>query len=226
MGVSTNHAATDGIAIRLFFQNLAALAFGKPLVKAPYTDRTLLRARSPPLIETDVITETHMHQENPDRDLPKGLLESRKLRVFHLSADDISRLKEKAIETKTISPASCTTFKVVTAHIWRCKVLASTAMNTAGDDGSCLMKRNWKFSFIVDIRMKLQPTLPPEYAGNAVVIAHAMATTEEVRERPSPTAWRRSWKGSTRSLISIPGRSLIGMKCARNFFRFNILISS
>lgn len=46
------------------------------------------------------------------------------------------------------------------------------------------MKRNWKFSFIVDIRMKLQPTLPPEYAGNAVVIAHAMATTEEVKERP------------------------------------------
>lgn len=183
MGVSANHAASDGKTIQLFFQNLAAFAFGKPLVRTPYTDRTLLRARSPPLIEPNVITETPVNEKNPDQQLFEGLLQSLKRRVIHLSADHINRLKEKAKQACTVSPASCTTFNVVTAHIWRCKVLAATTMNPAGNCES-LLKRKWRVFFPVDFRERLRPQLPSEYAGNAVVNACAMATSEEVKRRP------------------------------------------
>ncbi|MED6108992.1 hypothetical protein PIB30_029333 [Stylosanthes scabra] len=51
-----NHCTLDGLAVRDFEANLAALTRSEPLIVVPISDRTLLRARNPPKI-------SHPHYE-------------------------------------------------------------------------------------------------------------------------------------------------------------------
>ncbi|PIA50409.1 hypothetical protein AQUCO_01300861v1 [Aquilegia coerulea] len=51
MGYSANHMLSDGIGLRVFFENVAALLADKPIPFPPYNNRRALAARTPPRVK-------------------------------------------------------------------------------------------------------------------------------------------------------------------------------
>lgn len=182
MAVSTNHGLFDGLSFKIFLQNLASQAFpDKPLHVIPCNDRLLLAARSPPQI-------TFPHPELLNLKLPIGEEEvpspmdpnqdDLDFKIFSLSPDDISFLKEKAKADGTSAATKITGFNVITAHIWRCKALSCSEND--GDRESMVL-------FAVDIRPRVRPPLPMSFCGNAVLTAYAAAKCEELAKGPLGT---------------------------------------
>lgn len=95
-------------------------------------------------------------------------------KIFRLSSADINTLKEKAKPPGNVGGA-ITSFKVVTALIWRCKALSSN--DAAADKESTIL-------YAVDIRRKLNPPLPESYTGNAVLSAYATENCKQLEEGP------------------------------------------
>ncbi|GLT27954.1 hypothetical protein SLA2020_029170 [Shorea laevis] len=175
MGISTNHTNFDGLAFKIFLDNLAALAAGKPLPVAPFNDRKILAARSPPHVDFPHHELLKLEHSCPDP-VFEATPEELDFKIFRLTSDDISDLKEKAkAPSGTHIETRITGFNVVTALVWRCKALSSSD-NTSD--------RISKMLYAVDIRRRLNPPLPRSYTGNGVLTAYAMAKCGELEEAP------------------------------------------
>ncbi|KAL4193894.1 hypothetical protein AMTRI_Chr06g179230 [Amborella trichopoda] len=191
MGLSTNHATFDGISAKTFIQNLASLTASTTLAVQPYTNREPLRARSPPLVSfphPELFEFPSLHSPaNLDNGLigPPAVAEDHHFKVFRLTGEDIDSLKQKARQGGALE--SCTSFNVVAAHLWRCKTLATGR----GNEQSTLL-------YAVDIRRKLKPPLPHEYAGNAVLAAYAIAELSELRYGTFSNIVEKVWEGPRR----------------------------
>ncbi|KAF6148767.1 hypothetical protein GIB67_019375 [Kingdonia uniflora] len=193
IGFSFNHLTYDGVAGKIFLENLASLITYDRLVLPPYNNRKLLVARSPPRV-------TYPHPELLKLDLPinggeTGLTPFQlpsssdlECKTFRLSAQDILSLKEKAkIGGDSIYNTS---FNVVVAHIWRCKALATNTGNDPAKLSTIL--------YAVNIRSKIRPRLPPTYAGNAILNAYWTTTCRELEETPFSRIVRMISQGSER----------------------------
>ncbi|KAE8009806.1 hypothetical protein FH972_006219 [Carpinus fangiana] len=192
MGISTNHAAFDGLGFKLFLDNLAAVAADKPLAVEPCNDRRLLAARSPPLV-------TFPHPELLKLNTPAGQESSPPVfeatqddlafNIFNLTSDDITHLKEKAKATHAAN-TRISGFNIVTAHIWRCKALSCNAENN--------MERLSTILYAVDIRPRLNPPLPASYSANGVLTAYARASCKELSEGPFARVVEMVYEGARR----------------------------
>ncbi|WVZ08092.1 hypothetical protein V8G54_021438 [Vigna mungo] len=173
-----NHCTLDGFAIRDFEVNLGALTRGEDLITVPNADRTLLRARNPPIVshphfEYSKSTVTHnlftlrgKSVTNVMQSLPEN-----QIRVLHLSPQSIAIFKKKALEEdKTLK--NTTTFQVVAAKIWKAR---SIATRMSEEKVSTML-------FPVDVRKRVVPELPDGFAGNALVPGFARATVRELKE--------------------------------------------
>ncbi|XP_057722146.1 acyltransferase GLAUCE isoform X1 [Arachis stenosperma] len=169
IGFTTSHTTFDGLSFKTFLDNLAALASNKRMPVIPFHDRHLLAARSPPRV-------TFPHPEMLDlgefpTSAEAGVFEASSeelhFKVFHLTTDNINRLKEKAKDSNVNSRV--TGFNVVTALVWRCKALSFSPPDP---------NRSSTILYAVDIRSRLSPPLPKSYAGNAVLTAYATAKCE------------------------------------------------
>lgn len=185
MGISTNHATFDGLGFKHFLQNLASLAANKPLAVTPCNDRQLLAARSPPRVtfpHPELLKLTTIDQADSKPSVFEVTQEDLDIKVFRLSSTTISHLKEKAKPSDADAAADnpgkrrITSFNVVTALIWRCKALSSSAENN--------MERQSNILYAVDIRQRLNPPLPLSYTGNAVMSAYATAQCKELELWP------------------------------------------
>ncbi|XP_020576915.1 omega-hydroxypalmitate O-feruloyl transferase [Phalaenopsis equestris] len=174
LGISNNHVTFDGISFKNFLQNLAFLAAGDhhrlPLPIPPFTNRHLLSTRSPPRV-------TFSHPELIETPFFSTILEAEpspsnlRFKLLRLSAADISSLKLLVQPRAT----RATSFNVVVAHLWRCKMRSLLPESSPED-----LKRASMVLYAVDIRKKVSPPLPPGYAGNAVLTAYGAAAREEV----------------------------------------------
>jgi hypothetical protein len=153
----------------------------------PFHDRQLLAARSPPRVNFP-------HPELIKLDsLPfgfeSGIFEASskevEFKVFQLTSKNINNLKEKAKGNNT---ACVTRFNVITAHLWRCKVLC----------GSYDPNRSSTILYAVDIRSRLNPPLSKEYVGNAVLTAYATMKCKELEEGEFSKLVEIVWEGSRR----------------------------
>lgn len=112
-GITRSHAAIDGHSLKIFLDNLAALAANMPLIMTPFNDRQLLAARSPPHVDFP-----HPEMIKLDNLLPLGnesgvfeaSSEELDFKVFQLTSKNINKLKEKA---KVNSIARVTSFNVI-----------------------------------------------------------------------------------------------------------------
>ncbi|MQL80813.1 hypothetical protein Taro_013265 [Colocasia esculenta] len=191
VGISNCHATFDGVSFRVFLENLAALAAGKPLAVQPCNDRRLLAARAPPQVAfphpellmldarppplPSTITSTSVEKpaEEPLPTIIETGPENLEFKLFRLSSDQISTLKGRA-RADGAPAAAATSFNIVTAHLWRCKALA--AANAPPDKPSMVL-------YAVDIRGRLRPPLPRSYTGNAVLSAYGVLTQRELGEK-------------------------------------------
>lgn len=68
----------------------------------------------------------------------------------------------------------CTTFEVITACMWRCRI---RALQLDPDDGV-------RFIYTVNFTTKVNPPLPKGYYGNEFVLSAAVKTSRRLRENP------------------------------------------
>ncbi|KAI9083976.1 hypothetical protein K1719_033972 [Acacia pycnantha] len=180
IGFSNSHTTFDGLSFKTFLDNLAALAANKALSVTPCHDRHLLAARSPPRVPFSHPELLKLGASLPDTDPHTGVFhassENLDFKIFRLTSDDISSLKDKAKSCEGgPSTARISGFNVITAHVWRCK-----ALSAGGDDPD----RSSTILYAVDIRPRVNPPLPKSYAGNAVLTAYGTAKVKELEEWP------------------------------------------
>lgn len=172
IGLCVNHILLDGMSAKVFNENLASQAFDdNPLAVVPCFDRRLLAARSPPRAAFD-----HREFFKPDLGPTSALpvfdcnKEELEYRVFQLNPSDINFLKQKAAKSETARISSLT---VVAALMWKCKALSK--------DDELDKERVSQLLNVLDLRSRLQqPALPPNYCGNALLVAYAAASCGEI----------------------------------------------
>ncbi|XP_027351256.1 shikimate O-hydroxycinnamoyltransferase-like [Abrus precatorius] len=188
-----NHCTLDGIAVRDFEVNLAALTRGNDLIIVPNADRKLLRARNPPKIN-------HPHFEYSKSTGIQNLFTVRgtsginvrqsvtenQIHLLYLSPQRISSFKMKALKDNNLKNIS--TFQVVAAKIWKAR---SIATKMAEDKVSTML-------FPVDVRKRVVPELPDQFAGNALVPGFARATVRELQELEDACHIRKVQEGIER----------------------------
>ncbi|KAJ1397468.1 Transferase [Sesbania bispinosa] len=188
-----NHCILDGIAVRDFEVNLAALTRGDDLIIVPNADRTLLRAQNPPKIK-------HPHFEYSKSTGIENLftirgtsginarqsLEENQIHVLYLSPQKIGSFKKKALKNSNLK--NSTTFQVIAAKIWKAR---SIATKMPEDTVSTML-------FPVDVRKRIVPELPDGFAGNALVPGFARATVRELMELDDACHIRKVQEGIER----------------------------
>ncbi|XP_028552963.1 omega-hydroxypalmitate O-feruloyl transferase-like [Dendrobium catenatum] len=175
VGFVVNHSILDGRSAAEMFLSLASICRGEGLQTHELnTDRSSIRARSPPQIKFKHTEYTKL-AEASSTSFTSPILSSQAIRdpprisnfrLFSFSPEMINHLKNK-------SELKCSSFEAVVAHLWR------TRTKAVFDD----QRKMSSVLFAVDIRSKLSPPLPHGFIGNAVITASASAEVEEMEKK-------------------------------------------
>lgn len=188
-----NHCVMDGVAVRDFEANLAALTRGNKIVISPNADRTMFKARNPPKISyphfeyskatdrSNVFTVRGMSGTNI-----KLCTTHNKTHLIYMSQQKIASIKEKALKDGRLK--GCTSFHVVAAKIWKAR---SIAVNMPDDKTSTVL-------IPVDVRKRVVPQAAAGFSGNALVPAFAQATVKELKEEEDSWLVRKVQEGVER----------------------------
>ncbi|KAG0485741.1 hypothetical protein HPP92_009820 [Vanilla planifolia] len=166
LGRAMNHCMFDGIAAVEFVKSWSEIAQNLPLSVTPFLDRTILRSRTPPLVEfphrefldiTDISDTATIYKHHP-------ML----YRSFCFDLERLDRLKRLAIEESFVS--KCTSFEALSGFVWQARTRAL----------GLRPKQQTKLLFAIDGRARFNPPLPRSYFGNGMVLANSLATAEEL----------------------------------------------
>ncbi|PKI76765.1 hypothetical protein CRG98_002751 [Punica granatum] len=188
IAIRYNHCTVDGLTVHDFLTNFAAVTRGDSLVIVPNPDRTIFRARDPPVINHPhfefskaVMTDDISARVATGRPCP-----TRPASIIHLPPERIAILKIAALRGGKLK--ACTVFHAVAAKIWKAR---TTALRIPCDRHSTML-------FPVDIRKRLVPEVPAGFAGNAIIPGYARATAEELIDLDEPELVRRVQEGIER----------------------------
>ncbi|CAL4977644.1 unnamed protein product [Urochloa decumbens] len=166
LGTALHHASIDLIRVPTidatsafhFFQTWSALSRDgdHAAVELPCHDRTLLRARSPPIIHPDALSMFHPKLTFSN---PSGPITTQ---VFSISKDQVTSLKRGC--------GGASTFCALSALVWRC---ACAARRLPPDVEA-------RLTFSANIRRRVTPPLPERYFGNAYLRVGVAATVQDV----------------------------------------------
>ncbi|CAM0885122.1 unnamed protein product [Alopecurus aequalis] len=164
LGTALHHAAIDAISAFHFFQTWSAFSRdgNAAALDLPCHDRTLLRARSPPFVHPDALTVFRPKQ--PPCELPPSVHVVNE--IFVISKDQVAALKRSC----TGGSGAVSTFRVLSAHLWRC---LCTARRLPPDAVTHL-------SFSANIRRSLRPPLPDSYFGNGIITLGAAGKVQDI----------------------------------------------
>ncbi|CAI9091749.1 OLC1v1026855C1 [Oldenlandia corymbosa var. corymbosa] len=182
LGVGFSHCLCDGIGSGEFLNSFAELASGN------YSKRISLKPTTPviwsrhlmdpptPFRQPPPYPAGHHHPEfkkvpdtcgflnrfREERLVPTSITFDRKC---------LNELKRSAVSTSS-SSTTCTSFEVLSAHIWRSW---AKALNLPS-------KQIVKLLFSINIRNRVKPNLPNGYYGNAFVLGCAETSVKELTE--------------------------------------------
>jgi hypothetical protein len=164
IGCTLNHCVADGTTFWRFFNTWSGISAGS-------ADPT---SQSPPIIGSGFldgiinlpIRIPFQFQRNESSNTCPPL----KQRVFHFSKEKIQQLKAKA--NAEMSTNKISSFQAVLAHLWR-SVVRSRRLNADEEVFYCVL---------VGMRQRLQPPLPEEYLGNAILFGNVTATAGDLLE--------------------------------------------
>ncbi|KAH7836951.1 hypothetical protein Vadar_007790 [Vaccinium darrowii] len=163
-----NHCVLDGVAVREFQANMAALTLDKDMVMIPNPDRTVFRARNPPLINHPHYEYSKPIQCTSNSTFMQSSIYNR-THLIHLPPHRIASIKKAAVRDGKM--ISCTTFQVVAAKIWKAR---SLAMEMEDERVSTML-------FPVDCRKRVVPQAPIGFSGNALIPGFARASVKELK---------------------------------------------
>ncbi|KAM3335201.1 hypothetical protein ACQJBY_029548 [Aegilops geniculata] len=165
LGTALHHAAVDAASVFHFFRTWSAFSRdrdgpGSAALDLPCHDRTLLRARTPPMVHPDAFTVFC-----PKLSLSKmsGPVVSE---IFAVSEDQVAALKRAC--TGGEDGRRVSTFVAVSAHVWRSLCAARRLPPDA----------TTRLTFPANVRRVLRPPLPARYFGNAII---TLGTAGKVR---------------------------------------------
>ncbi|XP_052135487.1 omega-hydroxypalmitate O-feruloyl transferase-like [Oryza glaberrima] len=183
LGLAMNHCMFDGLGAMEFVNSWAETARGAvELTVPPFLDRTLLRARDPPVISF----EHHEFEEIPDVSDTAALYADQDLlyRSFCFDPDRLERVRALALagagaeNGDDLVGGRCTTFEALSGLVWRAR---TRALGLAPEQRTKLL-------FAVDGRRRFEPPLPRGYFGNGIVLTNAVATAGELLSSPPSRA--------------------------------------
>ncbi|KAK7337865.1 hypothetical protein VNO77_18453 [Canavalia gladiata] len=165
LAIRLNHSMSDAFGLSKFMKAVAEMARGakEPSI-APVWCRELLLSRNPPRI-----SRTH-HEYEEVKGSRVPLLNDLVQRSFFFSPVEVNAIRR--LIPKHVG--KCTTFEVITACMWRCRIRALQL--DPNDDV--------RFIYAVNINSKVTPPLPVGYYGNEFVYAVAVTTARKLCENP------------------------------------------
>ncbi|KAI3939811.1 hypothetical protein MKW92_023002 [Papaver armeniacum] len=170
LGLSMDHIIFDGIGATEFVNSWGEVTRGLPISNPPFLDRTLLKARVPPMVKF-----SHAFEQIIDMSSDTvALLEEETLvnKSFVFRLEKLEQLKKEAMEDEVLK--KCTTFETLTAFMWK----AQTKSLRLHPD------QQVRVLFTVDARSKLDPPLPKGYFGNAAVLMSCQSSAKEILDNP------------------------------------------
>ncbi|XP_009760608.1 shikimate O-hydroxycinnamoyltransferase-like [Nicotiana sylvestris] len=170
LGVGMQHHAADGFSGLHFINTWSDMARGLDLTIPPFINRTLLRARDPPLPQFP-----HIEYQPPPtlKNIAKTeAVPETAVSIFKLTRDQINALKAKSKEDgNTVNYSS---YEMLAGHVWRSTCMAR---GLEEDQGS-------KLYIATDGRSRLRPILPPGYFGNVIFTATPIAVAGDLKSKP------------------------------------------
>ncbi|KAF5476520.1 hypothetical protein F2P56_003267 [Juglans regia] len=170
LGICLNHCIFDGIGAGEFMNSWTETARGLSLKVPPFLDRSMLKARNPPKIESQVHDNIAEIEDISESD--KLYQEEMLYGSFCFDLEKLQQLKKNAMEDGVLK--RCTTFEVLSAIVWRARV---QALGMQPDQLTKLL-------VAVDGRSRFEPPLPRGYFGNAVVLTKSICKASELLEDP------------------------------------------
>ncbi|KAI9164790.1 hypothetical protein LWI28_002121 [Acer negundo] len=163
IGCSINHAVLDGTSFWHFFNSWSEISRGfDSISKPPVFERWFLHDTDSP-IRIPPFKKEQLHSKF----VPSPLQQ----RVFHFTAESISKLKAKAnAEAGTHKISS---LQAILSHVWR-----SAIRNKRVDPD-----QDTSFLILIGVRQRLQPLLPQQYLGNAIQCQFVTMKAREVLEQ-------------------------------------------
>ncbi|GMI87092.1 hydroxycinnamoyl-CoA shikimate/quinate hydroxycinnamoyl transferase [Hibiscus trionum] len=181
LGVGLQHTLGDGTSALHFINSWADTARGMSPAIAPFIDRTLLRARDPPMPKFHHVE----YDSPPSMSSTSDNLKPSIVSTFKLTADQLNTLKAKANVADANSGVKHSSFNILAAHIWRC---VSKARDLSDDQAT-------KLQFPVDGRFRLNPPLPQGYFGNVIFLAAHVAQAGDLRTESFTDTMKRIHEG-------------------------------
>uniref|UniRef100_A0A7N0ZYY4 Omega-hydroxypalmitate O-feruloyl transferase n=1 Tax=Kalanchoe fedtschenkoi TaxID=63787 RepID=A0A7N0ZYY4_KALFE len=169
VGLGMNHCMFDGLGAMEFVNSWGEMARGLSLKVPPFVDRSILKARTPPKIESAHREFEQIEDISDTKDLYN---EEMLYRAFCFGPEKLELLKKKATEDGKL--AKCTTFEALSAFVWKAR---TESLRMKPDQETKLL-------FAVDGRSRFDPPLPKGYFGNGIVLTNAMSTAGELEENP------------------------------------------
>ncbi|VAH28594.1 unnamed protein product [Triticum turgidum subsp. durum] len=171
IGLAMNHCMFDGLGAMEFVNSWAEMARGATeLTVPPFLDRSVLRARDPPVISNP----HHEFEEIADVSEMAALYGGQELvyRSFCFDPDRLERVRGLALADGDLE--RCTTFEALSGLVWRAR---TRALGLAPEQQTKLL-------FAVDGRRRFVPPLPKGYFGNGIVLTNALATAGDLLSAP------------------------------------------
>eukprot|EP01018_Ginkgo_biloba_P014523 Gb_37212 [translate_table: standard] len=168
--VGISHCLCDGMGSSQFLHAWSELSRGAiRLTINPTWDRHLLQSSNPPKVEFQhsEFTQVEDFCNLKNRLRPELLVPS------SVRFDRTKLLEMKHLISRNSSCIKCTSFEVLSAHIWRSWIRAMELP----------VKQTIKLLFSVNVRTRLKPHLPQSFYGNGFVLACAQTTVKELTER-------------------------------------------
>ncbi|KAK3010381.1 hypothetical protein RJ639_012978 [Escallonia herrerae] len=176
LGLGISNILVDGQSGLNFVTEWAKVARGEKSNNPPLLDRRILQAKEPFSVPSFEHTEF-----SPPRLIgqPDDLEERKKdttVAMLELNQEEIEKLKRKANEGRTSGDTSrpYSRYEAVAGHIWRCASKARGHMS----------QQPTRLCTIVGFRNRMDPPLPENYFGNAIIRAAATTTSGELLSKP------------------------------------------
>ncbi|XP_075638508.1 putative acetyltransferase At3g50280 [Castanea sativa] len=167
IGCTINHCAVDGSSFWHFFNTWSEISRGNIInptsqLFPPIFQRCFFNG----IINFPIHIPVHPSEISDERSFPTLL----KQKVFHFSKKKIAQLKAKAnaeMGTTTIS-----SLQAVLGHLWRAVVRSRRYSDN----------QEVHYGVLVGVRQRIQPPLPAEYVGNAVLFGNVTTTVHNLLE--------------------------------------------
>ncbi|KAM4091854.1 hypothetical protein ACJW30_09G167700 [Castanea mollissima] len=166
IGCTLNHCVADGSSFWHFFNTWSEISRGNNTNPTSISPPIFQRCYFDGIIDFPLHIPFHHNEISDERSIPPPL----KQKVFHFSKRKISQLKAKA--NAEMGTNNISSLQAVLGHLWR-----SVVRNRR-----CSANQEAHYHVLVGMRQRIQPPLPEEYLGNAVLLGTVTTTVENLLE--------------------------------------------